>query len=319
MPDKLLNNRLKSQREARGWSQEELANRSGVSRTGISAIEGDRLVPSTAAALRLAAALDCRVEQLFQLARPLDAEPAWAFTPTRDPCRYWRAEVDGREWLYPAQHVSGVQTWHDGVYRNGRRVEHADIDPRNALVIAGCDPAAGLLASHYERRTDFRLIVLPRSSSESISLLEQGIVHAAGVHLGTAAASRNMEIVQQRLGGRFCLLRMARWEEGVTTSRRIGATTLDSLLESRLRWIGREPESGARHCLEELFGDRPVPRKQARDHRGVVDAIRCGWADAGVCVRLVSEEPACRFCPSAPSSMISACPRHRSMIPGCWG
>ena len=28
----------------------------------------------------------------------------------------------------------------------------------------------------------------------------------------------------------------------------------------------------------------------ARDHRGVADAIRSNWADAGVCLRLTSEE-----------------------------
>jgi molybdate-binding protein len=33
----------------------------------------------------------------------------------------------------------------------------------------------------------------------------------------------------------------------------------------------------------------------ARDHRSVAEAIRNGWADAGVCLRLVSEEAGLRF------------------------
>jgi transcriptional regulator with XRE-family HTH domain len=60
-------NRLRDRRTRVGWSQEELARRSGLSRAGISAIETDRIIPSAAAALALASALECRVEDLFRL------------------------------------------------------------------------------------------------------------------------------------------------------------------------------------------------------------------------------------------------------------
>ena len=39
------------------------------------------------------------------------------------------------------------------------------------------------------------------------------------------------------------------------------------------------------------------PRRLAQDHRGVAQAIRDGWADAGVCIRLVSEDAGLRFIP----------------------
>jgi DNA-binding XRE family transcriptional regulator len=45
---------LAQHRVTRGWSQAELAEASAVSRTEISAIETERLVPSVAVALRLA-------------------------------------------------------------------------------------------------------------------------------------------------------------------------------------------------------------------------------------------------------------------------
>ena len=51
-------NDLRKRRTMRGWSQEQLAHRSGLSRAGISAIETNRLIPSAAAALALAAALE---------------------------------------------------------------------------------------------------------------------------------------------------------------------------------------------------------------------------------------------------------------------
>jgi molybdate-binding protein len=64
-----------------------------------------------------------------------------------------------------------------------------------------------------------------------------------------------------------------------------------------LRWVGRETGSGARQCLDELLGDRPPPRRLARDHRGVAEAVRAGWADAGICLRLAGEEAGLGFLP----------------------
>src|SRR6185436_21032491 len=89
-----LRNCMKERRTARSWSQDELAQRSGISRAGVSAIEIGRLVPSTAAALALAAALECRVEELFALAAAAEAVSAWAWSPKgTGPLRYWHATV----------------------------------------------------------------------------------------------------------------------------------------------------------------------------------------------------------------------------------
>src|SRR3569623_139004 len=96
-----LKNRLKAFRQAQGWSQGELASRAGVSRTEVSAIEVERLVPSVAAALSLAAALGCRVEDLFGLSEMASPAPAWAWPPVSEPSRFWQAEVRGRVLCYP--------------------------------------------------------------------------------------------------------------------------------------------------------------------------------------------------------------------------
>ena len=47
----VLRNRVRDARDRLGWSQAELAARSGLSRSGVSAIEQGRLIPSTAAAI----------------------------------------------------------------------------------------------------------------------------------------------------------------------------------------------------------------------------------------------------------------------------
>src|SRR3954447_5955510 len=93
---------LRDRRTRRGWSQEELARRSGLSRAGISAVETERLIPSAAAALALAAALECRGEDLVRLPSG-PREVAWAWPPRREPCRYWHAEVGEGRRLYPAE------------------------------------------------------------------------------------------------------------------------------------------------------------------------------------------------------------------------
>ena len=53
--------------------------------------------------------------------------------------------------------------------------------------------------------------------------------------------------------------------------------------------------AGARQCQDEILGNQRVPRRIARDHQGIAEAIRCGWADIGVCLRLVSEQAGLTF------------------------
>lgn len=60
-----MKNRLKQIREAKGWSQGELARRLGVSRQTINAVETDRYDPSLPLALRMAKLFGVAVPELF--------------------------------------------------------------------------------------------------------------------------------------------------------------------------------------------------------------------------------------------------------------
>ena len=60
-----MKNRLKDHREARGWSQGELARRLGVSRQTINAVETDKYDPSLPLALRMAKLFGVTVPDLF--------------------------------------------------------------------------------------------------------------------------------------------------------------------------------------------------------------------------------------------------------------
>jgi molybdate-binding protein len=162
--------------------------------------------------------------------------------------------------------------------------------------MACCDPAVGLIAAELARTAGVRLIAVSRSSQAALALLEQGLVHVAGVHLARVGKrGGNAEVVRKRLGQGYHLLKVARWEEGIALAAGLRLTSIRDAVQTDLRWIGREAGSGARQCLDELLGERTPPRRLAHDHRGVAEAVRLGWADAGVCLRLVSEEAGLGF------------------------
>ena len=60
-----MNNRLRELRTARGWTQEELGRKLGVSRQAVIALEGDRHDPSLDLAYRIAALFGEPVETIF--------------------------------------------------------------------------------------------------------------------------------------------------------------------------------------------------------------------------------------------------------------
>ncbi len=296
MSELSLPNCVREFRLERGWSQSELARRSGISRTAVSAIEIQRLTPSVSAALALAAALECRVEDLFGVSTEHRSPVNWAWPVAQAACRFWRAEIDGKRFLYPAEATSFVALPHDGIAGAGYIQSERNDRATETLVLASCDPAAALLASEYSHRTGLRLLVLGRASRAALKLLGDGLVHAAGVHLSKSRSQAgNAKQVRSQLGSGFTLLHVARWDEGLALGQVQTATTVTDAVSGRLRWIGREVGSGARECLDEVLQDRAAPKRLARDHRGVADAIRNGWADAGICLRLVAEEAGLRF------------------------
>jgi len=68
MPRDELTNTIKVHRARLDWTQEELANRIGVTRKTVNTIENGVYVPSTVLALKMARAFGVAVEDIFQLA-----------------------------------------------------------------------------------------------------------------------------------------------------------------------------------------------------------------------------------------------------------
>lgn len=61
-----MKNRLRELRAGRGWTQQELGERVGVSRQAIIALEAEKHAPSLDLAYKLAAVFDLGVELLFE-------------------------------------------------------------------------------------------------------------------------------------------------------------------------------------------------------------------------------------------------------------
>lgn len=60
-----MRNRLRALRTERGWTQEELGRRLGVSRQAVNALETEKHDPSLDLAYRIAALFGLAVEQVF--------------------------------------------------------------------------------------------------------------------------------------------------------------------------------------------------------------------------------------------------------------
>lgn len=66
MPD-AIRNQIKVQRAMRDLTQADLAEKAGITRRSVNAIEAGRMVPSVLLALKIARALGVSVETIFSL------------------------------------------------------------------------------------------------------------------------------------------------------------------------------------------------------------------------------------------------------------
>jgi molybdate-binding protein len=206
--------------------------------------------------------------------------------------------VGGRRWLYPVEEFSLSDTPHDGVWQRGAGRDSGKPPIEETLVLACCDPAAGLLAAEYARDAGFRLLVIERGGVAALELLKRGLVHLAGLHRSTPdRPGRNAETVRERLGSGYRLLRAAKWQEGLALPVSDRSHTSTTIVRQCRRWALREPGSAARECLDEMLGGQSATGKPVHGHSAVAEAIRSGWARAGVCVQLTAENAGLHFLP----------------------
>lgn len=268
---------LRERREAAGLSQADLAERAGVSRATVGAVEQGRQIPAADAAVRIARALGTTVEALFAPGEPslLPVEPVLGDALTEGEA-VRAGSVGGTVVAAPL----GPDEWTapDAVVTGGRlRLLSPDVPA--GLVVAGCDPAlgiaAGLLGPH-------RLVAVPATSGESVRALEAGRCHAALVHGPRLAPPDGVTRIH-----------FARWRAGLGFDRSLGTPSLEALVED-VALIARPPTAASQQAVERaarrLGLAKPEIAGVADTH---VDAARTAQWEG--CAAVTIEPVAARF------------------------
>ncbi|MCU1261072.1 MAG: transcriptional regulator of molybdate metabolism, family [Bryobacterales bacterium] len=256
-------------RQKRGLSAIRLAGIVGVSRQTIYAMEAGTYVPNTAVALRLARALETKVEQLFTLIDD-DPEPDLrseeaALLPGSAALQAGQAvqlcQVDKRlvasapspqPWYFPA--TDAVIS--DKPVRHGKtpvQILQSEGDFTNRILLAGCDPGISVLARHVQP-TGIELVLAHRNSSESLALLKEGCIHVAGTHLRDEASGESNlpEIDRLFRKNSVAVISFAVWEEGILTARGNpkGVRGIEDFAREDISIVNRENGAGSRALLD---------------------------------------------------------------------
>ncbi len=249
----------------------DLARRVRVSRQTIYAIEAGTYVPNTEVALNLARELEVTVDELFSLqegnqhapesfaAEVLSPSPAVKGQPVRV-CQI------GSRWIgVPVSASPYYMPEADGIIKqtgktNGRAnlvVFAKEEASQKRLVLAGCDPATGLLSRMVEKISGVEIVSAAASSKLALTWLSEGKVHIAGSHLEDPKTGEfNLPFLRKHFPDEdFMVVTFARWEEGlvVASGNPKGVKKIEDLGRKNVKFVNREPGSGSRGLLDQLL------------------------------------------------------------------
>jgi len=323
--------RLRLARQARGFSQQQLAGMTGVSRQAVSAVEAGHSDPSLRVAFALAQALGMTVEELFG---PADLAPPVAAVPVAPPeepgGRVLLAQVGDRfvalplrgdaaagmgfvaaggQAVLPATALPAREAAGPAAGRAAATIAVRPIGPpRPTLVVAGCDPALPLLAPPLALLDPpVAFAWWPCGSLEALRLAASGLVHAAGVHLRDADGGYNATAASHLPGGAE-VVGFTAWREGLVLRPELAPviTGVDSLVKDRRRVVNREAGAEARRLLDRELGRLGADRAElpgydtrAAGHLQVASAVAARLADAGVASEPVARAYGLDFVPLA--------------------
>ncbi len=311
-------------------SQAELAGRIGLTRQAMYAIEVNQYLPSTAIALRLARALECRVEDIFSLSpegEEIEAEWLGSMPTTQE--REVRVKVsqvgpriiarpvcqlgDMLNFVVPADGiVTGISVskpQKGNLSKVRVKLLHGREQIAQQIVIAGCDPSL-FLAGDYIRRINARAGVTnwTMGSTMALNALLQGDVHMAGVHLVDARSGEcNLPYLKRHVKGKdFVGVRFASWVEGLLVPpgnpKRVRG--VEDLVKPGIQIVNREAGAGARFLLDALLSQSGLTpdlvkgySHEVSSHLEVARLIRDGSADAGIGVEPVARHFGLEFIP----------------------
>jgi molybdate-binding protein/DNA-binding XRE family transcriptional regulator len=306
--------RARARREELTLTQQELAERVGISRQALLAIESGKAVPSVAIAIRLARELGVSVEALFAEAEPA-SEPLRLSRVPSGP-RATAVSVGGRWTLHSLSTTEGLARSADAIVTHGTRSKVTLLDREEALAnvaVMGCAPALGILCDRLTARSPSargprsRFVWISASSQESLDALARGETHIAGVHLVAQDGTPDIHAVQSA-AARARIFTLAHWNVGLVVAhanpKRIRG--VEDLARSDVRTVVREKGSGARRSLERELRLRKLPIRLAQagaltatSHWDVAHAIAFGAADTGWASSDAAEAAGLAFIPVA--------------------
>jgi molybdate-binding protein/DNA-binding XRE family transcriptional regulator len=297
---------LRLARQARGFSQQQLAGMAGIARQTISLVESGLSDPSLRVALALARTLGMTVEDLFGPVSPAPLVTASPLAPL--------GTAGGRVTLAPvggvlvALPLSGATATRAGflpasglVIPGGAAAPGVgDVPasagpvqpvgpPRPTLVVAGCEPALPLLEaplSLFDPPVAFAW--WPCASGEALRLAAAGLAHVACVDLRDSGSD---DAAGDLLRTGAVILRFCSWREGLVLRPGPGSgiAGVRDLPGSGLRLVNRGPGSDARRVLDRELTDHDIDpgllpgyETAAAGHLEVAAAIAAGVADVGV-------------------------------------
>jgi putative molybdopterin biosynthesis protein len=287
--------RLRLARQARGFSQGQLARMARVSRQAVSAVETGLSDPSLRVALTLSRALGLTVEELFGPAMPEPSVAVRALAPLGGEGGRVSLAPMGEDFV--ALPLSGATAARAGFAPAGGRVsgplQVTPLGPRRpTLVLAGCDPALPLLElplSLLDPPVAF--MWWPCASQEALSLAAAGLVHVAGAHLRGPSGDYNTGPAGELLRDGADVIGFCSWREGLVLrpEKLARAGDVAGVVSAGLRLVNREPGAEARRVLDRELASLGVSGAglpgydtTAGGHLEVAAAIAAGLADAGV-------------------------------------
>jgi len=157
-------------------------------------------------------------------------------------------------------------------------------DGANRLVVAGCDPASGILSAMAESTGGIEIIHAPASSQQALDWLSAGLVHMAGTHLQDSRTGEfNLPFIQRQFAEKeMAIVTFAEWEAGFVLARgnpkRIRG--IEDLARKGVSIVNREMGSGSRRLLDKLLHEAALPDEKIRGY----DRIESGHLAAAYAV-----------------------------------
>ena len=307
----------------RGLSAIHLAKTAGVTRQTIYAIEAGTYVPNTLVALRLARALDAKVEDLFLLqdeapAPDLRAEEVLLLPGSGDPQPgqpVQLCQVDKRTiaappsplpWYFPPSDAVIVNE-HSGNGKVKVQIFHSDGEAQNKILLAGCDPGISVLTRHVQA-AGVDMAVAHRNSSQALALLKEGYVHIAGTHLRDEASGESNlpEIARLFPKEPVAVISFAVWEEGIVTARGNPEAVkgVEDFARRDISIANRETGAGSRLLLDSYLKRLKIPVRRVRGYNRLASGhlsaawqVHSGAADCCIATRATARAFGLGFVP----------------------